>query len=99
MQSSSNNSVGYTKLFDENSVFNSSSVLRMHRVKLKRPYMVHSYHQKTFTILKSNVMLKMNVKILQWKHNIWKGNYKNCIEQCLLKKWQLLITICCLKNI
>ena len=38
--------------------------------------MVNSYHQKTFAILKSNIMSKLNVKILQCKQNIWKGNYK-----------------------
>ena len=70
----------------------------MHRVKLKGPYMVNSYHQKTFTILKLIVMSKLNVKILQCKYNIWKGNYKTCIEQCLFKKWQRWMTICCLKT-
>ena len=38
--------------------------------------MVNSYQQKTFAILKSNIMSKLNVKILQCKQNIWKGNYK-----------------------
>ena len=38
--------------------------------------MVNSYHQKTFAILKSNIMSKLNVKILLCKQNIWKGNYK-----------------------
>ena len=36
--------------------------------------MVNSYHQKTF------IVLKLNVKILQCKQNIWKGNYKYFIE-------------------
>ena len=43
--------------------------------------MVNFYHQKTFTILKSNVMTKMNVKILQCKQNIWEGTYKYSIGQ------------------
>ena len=42
--------------------------------------MVNSYHQKTFIVLKSNVISKLNVKILQYKQNIWKGNYKFSIE-------------------
>ena len=37
--------------------------------------MVNSYHQKTFIVLKSNVISKSNVKILQYKQNIWKENY------------------------
>ena len=49
--------------------------------------MVNSYHQKTFIILKLNVMSKWNVKILQYKQNtIWKGNYKYFIEQGIFKK-------------
>ena len=47
--------------------------------------MVNSYYQKTFTILKSNIMSKSNVKILQYKQNIWKGNYKYSMEQVYLK--------------
>ena len=47
--------------------------------------MVNSYHQKTFIILKSNVMSKSNVKILQHKQNIWKGNYKYSIEYGIFK--------------
>ena len=39
--------------------------------------MVNFYHQKTFTILKSNVMSK----ILQCKQNIWEGTYKYSIGQ------------------
>ena len=32
--------------------------------------MINSYHQKTFTILKSNVLSKSNVKVLQYKQNM-----------------------------
>ena len=35
--------------------------------------MVNFCHQKTFIILKTNVMSKWNVKILQYKQIIWKG--------------------------
>ena len=31
-------------------------------------------------------MSKSNVKILQYKQNIWKGNYKHSIEQGIIKK-------------
>ena len=48
--------------------------------------MVKSYHQKTFVILKLSVMSKWNVKILQYKQIIWKGNYEYCIEQGIFKK-------------
>ena len=48
--------------------------------------MVNSYNQKTFIVLKSNVMSKPNVKILQYKHNIWKRNYEYFIERGILKK-------------
>ena len=61
--------------------------------------MLNSYHQKTFTVLKSNVASKLNFRILQCKQNIWKGSYKYSTEQGISKKWQRLITICCLKNI
>ena len=63
MLSSSNNSVDYTEL-------------RSHRIKLNWPNIDNSYHQKTTIILKSNIMSKSNVKILQYKRNTWKGNYK-----------------------
>ena len=43
--------------------------------------MVNSYHQKTFIILKWNVMSKSNDKKMQYKQNIWKGNYNYPIEQ------------------
>ena len=43
--------------------------------------MVNSYHQKTFIILKSNVMSKSNVKTLQYKQNIWNENYKYSRKQ------------------
>ena len=49
--------------------------------------MVNSYQQKIFTILKSNVMSKLNIKILQCKQNIWEGSYKYSIEQGISKKW------------
>ena len=61
--------------------------------------MVNSYHQKTFIILKSNVMSKSNVKILQYKQNVWKGNYEYSIEQEVFKKWRRLMTIYCQKKI
>ena len=61
--------------------------------------MVNSYHQETFIILKSNVMSNSNVKILQYKQNIWKGNCKYPIEQEIFKKWRRLMTICCLQKI
>ena len=48
--------------------------------------MVNSHHQKTFMVLKSNVMSKWNVKILQYKGNIWKRNYKYSIEHGVFKK-------------
>ena len=48
--------------------------------------MVNSYHQKTFIIVISNVMSKSNVKILQHKQYIWKGNYKYSIEQVIFEK-------------
>ena len=48
--------------------------------------MVNSYHQKTFIVLKSNVMSKSNVKIFQYKQNIRKGNYKYSIEHGIFKK-------------
>ena len=48
--------------------------------------MVNSYHLETFTILKSNFMSKLNVKILQCKQNIWKGRYKYSIGQGISKK-------------
>ena len=48
--------------------------------------MINSYHQKTIIILKSNVMLKSNDKILQYKQNIWKENFKYSIEQGYLKR-------------
>ena len=48
--------------------------------------MVKSYHQKTFIILKLSVMSKWNVKILQYKQIIWKGNYEYSIEQGIFKK-------------
>ena len=59
--------------------------------------MANSYHQKTFIILKLNST--SNVKILQCKQKIWKGNYKYTIEQAVFKKWRRLITICRLKKI
>ena len=49
--------------------------------------MVNSYQQKIFTILKSNVMSKLNIKILQCKQNIWEGSYKYSIGQGISKKW------------
>ena len=73
--------------------------LRSHRIKLKWPYMVNSYHQKTFVILRSNVMSKLNVKILQYKQNIWKGKFKYSIEQVIFKKWRRLLTIFRLEKI
>ena len=45
--------------------FNSYIELRSQRIKLKWTYMINSYHQKTFIILKSNVMPKSNFKTLQ----------------------------------
>ena len=48
-------------------------------------YIVNSYHQKTVTILKSNVMSKLNVKILQYKQNIWEGSYKYSMGQGISK--------------
>ena len=42
--------------------------------------MANPYHQKSFIVLKSNAISKSNVKILQYKQNIWKGNYKFSIE-------------------
>ena len=60
--------------------------------------MLNSYNQKTFIILKSNVMSKSNVKIFQYKQNFWKGNYEYSIEQGIFTKWRRLITICCLKK-
>ena len=48
--------------------------------------MINSYRQKIFIILKSNVMSKSNVEILQYKQNIWKGNFKYSIEQGIFKK-------------
>ena len=30
---------------------------------------------------------KSNVTILQYKQNIWKGNYKYQVEQGIFKKW------------
>ena len=48
--------------------------------------MVNSYDQKTFIVLKSNVMSKLNVKVLQYKQNIWKRNYKYSIEHGIFKK-------------
>ena len=39
--------------------------------------MVNLYHQKTFMILKSNVISKSNAKILQYKQNIWKKEIIN----------------------
>ena len=47
--------------------------------------MVNSYHQKTFIFLKSKVMSKLNVKILQYKQIIWRGNYKYSIELGIFK--------------
>ena len=38
--------------------------------------MVDSCHMKTFTILKLNVMSKLNIKLLQCKQNTWEGSYK-----------------------
>ena len=61
--------------------------------------MVNSYHQKTFVILRSNVMSKLNVKILQYKQNIWKGKFKYSIEQVIFKKWRRLLTIFRLEKI
>ena len=49
--------------------------------------MVKSHQQKTFTILKSSFMSKWNVKILQYKQLIWKGNCEYSIEQGIFKKW------------
>ena len=51
--------------------------------------MINSYPQKTFIVLKSNLTSKSNVKILQYKQNIWKGNYKYSIEHGIFKKWSL----------
>ena len=48
--------------------------------------MVNSYHQKTFIILKSNVMSKSNVKTLQYKQNIWDENYKYSRKQGIFNK-------------
>ena len=48
--------------------------------------MVISYHQKTFIILKSNVMSKSNVKPLQYKQNIWDENYKYSRKQGIFNK-------------
>ena len=38
--------------------------------------MANRYHQKTLVILKPNTMSKSNIKILQYKQNIWKVNYE-----------------------
>ena len=67
--------------------FNSYSELRPHQIKLKGPYMVNPYHQKTFIVLKSNVMSKSNVKMFQYKQNICTGNYRYSIEHGISKKW------------
>ena len=48
--------------------------------------MVNSYHQKTFIILKSNVMSKSNVKTLQYNQNIWDENYKYSRKQGIFNK-------------
>ena len=48
--------------------------------------MINSYHQKTFMILKLNVMSKSNIKTLQYKQNIWKGSCKYSIEQGIFNK-------------
>ena len=61
--------------------------------------MVNSYFQKTFVILKSNFMSKSNVKMLQYKQNIWEENNKYSIDQRIFKKWRRFMTICCLKKI
>ena len=53
--------------------------------------MVNYHHQKTFMVLKSNVMSKWNVKILQYKQNIWKRNYKYSIEHGIFKK--IIVTV------
>ena len=88
MQNSSNNLVGYTELFWWKFSFNSYTELRSHQIKLKWTYMINSYHQKTFMIVKLNVMSKSNIKTLQYKQNIWKGSYKYSIEQGIFnKKW------------
>ena len=47
--------------------------------------MVNSYHQKTFIFLKSKLMSKLNVKILQYKQIIWRENYKYSIELGIFK--------------
>ena len=44
-------------------------------------------------------MSKLNNKILQYKQNMCKENYKHSIELAILKKWQRVMTICCLKKI
>ena len=54
MRSSSNNAVDYAELFNEKFGFNSHTELKSYRVKLKWPYMVNFYHQKTFIIVKLN---------------------------------------------
>ena len=48
--------------------------------------MVYSYHQKTFIILKLNVITKSSVKILQYKQKFWKGSYKYSPEHGIFKK-------------
>ena len=53
--------------------------------------MVNSYHQKTFIILKLNVMSKSNVIIFQYNQNSWKRNYKYSIEQGIFKK--MIVTV------
>ena len=58
--------------------------------------MINAHHQKTFIILKSNVMSNSNVKMLQYNQYMWKGNYKYSMAQGIFTKWRRLMTICCL---
>ena len=61
--------------------------------------MVNYYHQKNFIILKSNIMSKSNVKTLQYKQNIWKGNINTLLYRTIFKKWRRLVTMSCMKKI
>ena len=47
--------------------------------------MVNYYHQKTFIILKTNVMTKWNVKILQIQTNYLERNYRYSIQLGVFK--------------
>ena len=44
-------------------------------------------------INRKHLISKSNVKILQYKQNIWKENYRYTIKYRIFKKWHCMMTV------